>query len=209
MEYLPLIATVSLLNLLAAMSPGPDFVMVVKNALNHNRNIAIYTSVGIALGLTIHIMYCVVGIGIIISRSILLFNIIKIMGAIYLIYMGIGAMLSKGSKLAGSDSETVKQLLTPMQAVKTGFLTNVLNPKATLFFLGLFTFVIRPGTPIYVLIILTLIIIFTAIIWFTIVSVFFTQKRIKDAFLRFERKINLVFGGLLILLGLKIAFTTK
>jgi RhtB (resistance to homoserine/threonine) family protein len=209
MEYLPLIATVSLLNLLAAMSPGPDFVMVVRNALNHNRNIAIYTSLGIALGLTVHILYCVAGIGIIISKSIVLFNIIKFLGAMYLIYMGISTMLSKGSKLADNDIETVKQLLTPMQAVKTGFLTNVLNPKATLFFLGLFTFVIRPGTPIYVLIILTIIVILTAIIWFTIVSVFFTQKKIKDAFFRFERKINLVFGGLLILLGLKIAFTTR
>jgi threonine/homoserine/homoserine lactone efflux protein len=57
MDYLPLIATVSFLDLLAAMSPGPDFVMVVRNALNHSGSIAIYTSFGIAMGQTFHIIH--------------------------------------------------------------------------------------------------------------------------------------------------------
>ena len=90
-----------------------------------------------------------------------------------------------------------------------GFLTNVLNPKATMFFLGLFTFVISPDTPVYVVVIISLIMILTAIIWFTIVAVFFTQKRIQDSFIRFEGVINKTFGALLILLGIKIALLQK
>ena len=85
------------------------------------------------------------------------------------------------------------------------FLTNVLNPKATLFFLGLFSLVVKPDTPYYILGILALIMILTAMGWFMIVALFFTQKAVQNAFLRFEKILNKVLGGLLVALGIKIA----
>ena len=141
MNYLPLIGTVALLNLLAAVSPGPDFVMTVRNSLCYSRRAGIYTAVGISLALLVHLFYCAAGIGYIISKSVLLFSVLKMLGAGYLIYLGIGSILAKGSRLdmmnekAGTD-------LTKFQAFRMGFLTNVLNPKATLFFMSLFTLVI-------------------------------------------------------------------
>jgi threonine/homoserine/homoserine lactone efflux protein len=88
-----------------------------------------------------------------------------------------------------------------------GFLTNVLNPKATLFFLSLFTLVIGNSTPLYVVLTISLIIVLTALIWFTVVSIFFTQQRVQKAFLKYEKGINRVLGGFLVLLGIKIALT--
>lgn len=206
MDNLHLIGTVALLNLFAAMSPGPDFVMAVKNSLTYSRRTGIFTGIGIGLGISIHILYCAAGVGYIISKSIIVFNVIKYLGAAYLIYMGVMSILSKGARI---DIEKAAKLpdMTRFQAIKTGFLTNVLNPKATLFFLGLFTFMIKPDTPVSVIIVLALIMIFTAIIWFTIVAMFFTQKRIQNAFNRFEKYFNRFFGGLLVLLGIKIALT--
>lgn len=188
------------------MSPGPDFVMAVKNSLTYSRRTGIFTGIGIGLGISIHILYCAAGVGYIISKSIIVFNVIKYLGAAYLIYMGVMSILSKGARI---DIEKAAKLpdMTRFQAIKTGFLTNVLNPKATLFFLGLFTFMIKPDTPVSVIIVLALIMIFTAIIWFTIVAMFFTQKRIQNAFNRFEKYFNRFFGGLLVLLGIKIALT--
>jgi RhtB (resistance to homoserine/threonine) family protein len=206
MEYLPLIASAALLNLIAAISPGPDFIMAVRNSLVYSRKVGICTGVGIACGLMIHITYCAIGLGFIISKSIVLFNIIKFLGAAYLIYMGIGSIRSKKSNIVIDENERHAEIM-PLQAIKIGFLTNALNPKATLFFLGLFTFVVKPGIPVWVVSILAAIMVSTAIIWFTVVAIFFSQKRIKDAFLKFERKINCVFGSLLILLGIKIALT--
>ncbi|NJO68320.1 MAG: LysE family transporter [Bacteroidetes bacterium] len=205
-EFLPLIGTVALLNLFAAISPGPDFVMAVRNSVTYSRKTGIFTGIGIGLGISIHILYCAAGVGYIISKSILVFTIIKYLGAIYLIYMGIMAIVSKTTKIE-IDEETKLQDLTRFQAIKTGFLTNVLNPKATLFFLGLFTFVVKPHTPISILVILSLIMILTAIGWFTIVALFFTHKKIRSSFTRFEQYFNKFFGGLLILLGIKIALT--
>ncbi|MEI6275531.1 MAG: LysE family transporter [Prolixibacteraceae bacterium] len=206
MGYLPLIGTVALLNLLAAVSPGPDFVMTVRNSLCYSRRAGIFTAIGISLGLLVHLFYCAAGIGYIISKSILLFSIIKLLGAGYLIYMGIGSILSKGSRLDMMNVQSGADL-TWFQAFRMGFLTNVLNPKATLFFLSLFTLVIGNSTPLYVVLTISLIIVLTALIWFTIVSIFFTQQRVQKAFLKYEKGINWVLGGFLVLLGIKIALT--
>jgi RhtB (resistance to homoserine/threonine) family protein len=208
MDNLTLIGTVTLLNALAAISPGPDFVMAVRNSLNYSRRTGIFTGIGIGMGISIHIFYCAVGIGYIISKSIIAFTIIKYLGAAYLIYMGIGSIIAKGSKIEIKENKELKDL-TRLEAVKTGFFTNVLNPKATMFFLGLFTFVIKPETPSYVVIITSVIMIITAISWFTLVALFFTQKRVQTVFLKFEGIINKVFGGLLILLGIKIALANR
>lgn len=208
MDNITIIGTATLLNALAAMSPGPDFVMAVRNSLNYSRRTGIFTGIGIGLGISVHIIYCALGIGYLISKSLLLFTIIKYLGAAYLAYMGVKSILAKKSNLEITETRETRDM-TRMQAIKTGFLTNVLNPKATMFFLGLFTFVIKPETPSLVVFVIALIMILTAITWFTLVALFFTQRRVQLAFFRFEGIINKVFGGLLILLGIKIAMATR
>ena len=208
MEYLPLIGTVALLNLLGAMSPGPDFVMTVRNTLCYSRRSGIFTGLGISAALMIHLFYCAAGIGLLISKSILLFTLIKILGAGYLIYMGIASILAKGSKL-DLVAEKSRTDLTRLQAFKMGFLTNVLNPKVTLFFLGLFTFVIANSTPVYIILIISAIVIATAFCWFSVVSISLSQPKIQQAFLKYERTINYTLGGFLMLLGIKIALTFR
>ncbi len=208
MEYLPLIGTVSLLNLLAAVSPGPDFVMIVKNSLCYSRKTGIFTAIGIGLGLCVHLAYCAAGIAIIISKFDVVFSIIKFLGAGYLIYIGLTSIFAKNSKLDLTTERPVDDL-TFMQAFKMGFFTNILNPKVTLFFLSLFTFVISPTTPTYIVLFLSFIMVMTAFVWFTIVSIFFTQQKVQKAFLRFEKPINRFMGSLLVILGIKIALTFK
>ena len=208
MHYLTLIGTVAFLNLLAAMSPGPDFVMSVRNSLNYSRKAGIFTGIGIGLGIGIHITYCAAGVGFIIAKSLTVFTIIKFIGAAYLIYIGVSSIIAKKSGIEITEEKKSVDL-TSFQAIKIGFLTNLLNPKATLFFLGLFTFVVNHETPLYVILIISFIMIVTAMLWFTLVALFFTQKRIQVAFLKFENIINKSFGGLLILLGIKIAMTKQ
>lgn len=206
MEYLPLIGTVAFLNLLAAMSPGPDFVMVVRNSLCYSRKSGIYTSLGISLALGIHLFYCAAGIGLLISKSEALFSIIKFLGAGYLFYMGLTSVLAKESKLDVAAEKALTDL-RPAAAFRMGFLTNVLNPKATLFFLSLFTFVIGSSTPVYIVLIISAIIMLTALSWFTVVSIFLAQPTVQKVFLKYEKAVNYTLGGFLILLGIKIATT--
>lgn len=193
-----------MINLLGAMSPGPDFVVVVRNSLNHSAKAGIYTGIGVGLGILVHITYCAVGIGLLISRSEFLFNLIKYLGAAYLAYMGISALRSKQAAvdLSGQADQSA---LHPLLAIKNGFLTNLLNPKATLFVLGLFSFIVSPNVPVSVILLLAIVMVLTAIGWFTLVSLFFNYKHIKEFYFRYEIWVNRLFGVLLILLSIKIA----
>jgi len=206
MEYLPLIGTVSLLNLLAVISPGPDFVITVRNSLCYSRRAGIFTSLGISTALCIHLFYCAAGIGYIISTSFVLFSILKVLGAGYLIYLGVSSFMAKGSRIDLAEERTGTDL-TRLKAFRMGFLTNVLNPKATLFLLSLFTLVIGNFTPVYIILTISAIIILTAFIWFTIVSIFLAQQNVRRVFLKYERAINRTLGGFLVFLGVKIILT--
>ncbi len=208
MEYLPLIGTVALIHLLAVMSPGPDFVMCVKNALTHSRKTGIWTAVGFGAGISVHVFYCLAGLGLIISKSILIFSVIKFLGAAYLIYIGFKSAFSKSSKIEIGESPTQKEI-SPWAAIKMGFLTNVLNPKATLFFLSLFTLVISPETPLLIREIMGGIMVLQTILWFSLVSIFLSQKKIRLVFDRFQNLFNKSFGAILIALGLKVALSQR
>src|SRR5579884_29193 len=131
MQYLGIILTVALIHLLAVVSPGPDFMMVTRNSLIYSRKTGIYSAVGLGLGILVHVTYSLVGIGLLIAKSILLFNTIKFLGAAYLIYIGYKSLTSKSSDLEMVDQNR-KNDISRLQAVRIGFLTNVTNPKATL-----------------------------------------------------------------------------
>lgn len=156
------------------------------------------------MALGVHLVFWAAGIGLIISKSIVLFSLIKYLGAGYLIYMGIGSILSKVSKLNIKEERKGSDLMRS-QAFRMGFLTNVLNPKVTMFFLSLFSFVIGNSTPVYVILTISAIIIGTAFTWFTIVSIFLAQQNVQRAFLKYEMTINRILGGFLILLGVRLA----
>lgn len=207
METLALIGTVTLIHLLAVISPGPDFILCARNSLTYSRKIGVWTAVGFGLGICVHIFYSLAGLALVISQSILLFNAIKLLGAGYLIYIGIKSLFSKSASIEIEKGEKGK--LSTLSAIKMGFLTNVLNPKATLLFLSLFTMVISPDTPKLVLGGISAIMITNTVLWFSFVSVLLTQKKVRTVFERFQNIFNKAFGGLLIALGVKVALMDK
>lgn len=208
MQNLALIGSVALIHLLAVMSPGPDFILCIRNALTYSRKTGIWTAVGFGLGMSVHISYCLAGLAILISKSILIFNSIKLLGACYLIWIGIKSLRSKGSTINVS-TEAQKVDISVFQAIKMGFLTNVLNPKVTLFFLSLFTLVISPNTPRMVMGIMSLVMIIDTILWFSLVSTLMTQNKIRSQFEKYQNGFSKTFGALLVALGIKVAISER
>ena len=197
---------------LALMSPGPDFVVAVRNSIVHSRRIGIFTALGFALGVLIHIAYAVIGIAAIISQSILLFNIIKYAGAAYLIYLGFQALRSKGMGKKAVDnalSQKAKRKMTDLKALRSGFITNVLNPKASLFFLAIFTQVVEPTTPILWQITYGVSFAIMTFFWFALVATVLTQGPVRNLFLKATKWIDRVCGSVLIALGIKVATTAN
>ncbi len=194
---------VATFHILAAMSPGPDFAIVCRNSISFGRRLGLATAVGIALGLSVHILYCLVGIGVIISQSILLFNVMKLAAAGYLVWIGFKALRSKASDLQSFQS--TKERLSAWGGFRDGFLTNVLNPKAALFFLALFTVSVSHETTVMTKIFYGVWMIFATMIWFGCVAVFFSNSRVRGVFSRIGHWFDRIMGGLLIALGVKIA----
>ena len=208
MEYLALIGTVALIHILAVMSPGPDFIMAVRNSLTYSRKTGLWTAVGFGMGIAVHITYCLAGLALLISKSILLFNVIKFLGAGYLIYIGFKSIRSKSSHLE-IGKQAKKTDISAFRAVRMGFLTNVLNPKATIFFLSLFTLVISPDTPGTVMGIMSAFMVISTIAWFSLVAIMLTQPRIREIYERFQGFLGKTFGTLLVVLGVKVALSEQ
>jgi RhtB (resistance to homoserine/threonine) family protein len=205
---LALVFTVIGVHLLAVISPGPDLVMAIRNSLTYSRKTGIWTAVGFGLGIAVHIAYSLAGLALIISQSIIIFNIIKYIGAAYLIYIGARSLFAKDGQTEVQLGES-KEDISALSAVKTGFLTNVLNPKATIFFLSLFTMIISPETSFLTLGIASLVMIVNTVLWFSLVAVIFTHKRTRNVYNKFQGVINKSFGAILVALGVKIALTNQ
>ena len=208
MDSITLIGTVTLVHLLAVISPGPDFVMACRNALLYSRKTGIWTAVGFGLGIAVHISYALFGLAWVVAQSVILFSVIKYLGAAYLIFIGVQSFLSKTKTLEPGVVSKQKDI-PPMVAIRMGFVTNVLNPKATLFFLSLFTMVVGPEVSVFEMTIISIILIGVTVLWFSLVAVIMTQKRIRQTFERYQGVFNKSLGGLLVALGIKIALMQK
>lgn len=201
--YLSAFLTIALLHFLAVVTPGPDFAMVTKNAIVYSRKSAVYTALGIALGLCVHITYCILGLAIVIAHSLLLFSIIKYCGAAYLIYVGLKSLTAKSVQLQHYHHQD-KNDLTSTQALRQGIFCNVLNPKATLFFLGLFTLVVKPQTPIMIQLAYGTEMMLMTFLWFSLVANFMTHDTIKSRIQKVQHRISHVMGGFFIFFGVKL-----
>jgi len=205
-HYLAEFLTVALLHLLAVVSPGPDFVMISRSSIVYSRKTGVYSALGLALGILVHITYSLVGIGYIIAKSVLIFSTIKLLGAGYLVYIGIKSLKAQPAK-SFEPQLVEKQNITRLAAIRTGFLTNVLNPKVTLFFLAIFTQVIHKDTPLAIKILYGAEMSLMTFTWFAFVSVVLSHQKIKKTFVRVQHYLERTMGVLLIGLGIKVALS--
>ena len=208
MEVLFSFGTFAIIAFLAAVSPGPDFLVVSKNSLAHSRAAGMWTALGVGSALLVHVTYTLIGIGLIISKSLLIFSVIKILGAIYLIWLGGNLLWSKGEHHT-LVSETAPTPKAPSTAFKEGFLTNVLNPKATVFFVSIFTQFVSPGLPKIIQAAYGLEVAVIVAAWFVLLSATLTVPWIKNRMSTIQNRLMKVMGIALILLGVKVAVDSR
>ncbi len=201
--------TVAFVHLLAVASPGPDFAIVVKQSVTQSRKIVLWTAFGVALGILVHVAYSLLGIGFIISQSIFLFTTIKLLGAAYLLFIGWKSLTAKKPHQNLSSLDAQHPQMSAWNAVKVGFLCNALNPKATLFFVALFTQVIAPTTPIALQLFYGLYMSVATFLWFSMLGSVMTMQIIRRHVDVFHQWAERMMGTVLIALGLKVAFATR
>ena len=201
-EFLGLMAVFSIM----IVSPGADFAIVVRQSIVHGRRSAIMTSLGIGFSLLFHISYTVLGLGLLVSKSLLLFGLLKWAGAAYLVYLGIKALRAPAMEAPADVVENVPQKkISDGRSFLMGFVTNALNPKAVLFFLSLFSALVSHETPVLIQASYGVFMALALIAWFVAVSTFFTIQSVRDRFVSWGKWFNRVTGMVFIGLGIKLA----
>jgi RhtB (resistance to homoserine/threonine) family protein len=202
--------TIAVLMILSAMLPGPDFALVIKNTISYSRRAGLFTSFGVGSAILVHITYCALGLAIVISQSIVLFNTVKYIGAAYLIYLGVTALLAKSpAPIKNTAIKTSKKSITDFKAFRQGFLCNLLNPKATLFFLALFTMIIKPDTSVKWEIIFAIEMFVIITTWFCFLTLILSHPAVLHGLNKIEKVISKALGVFLVGFGVALAFIKK
>ncbi|MCJ8169990.1 LysE family translocator [Atopomonas sediminilitoris] len=199
--------TVALVHLLAVASPGPDFAVVVRESVSQGRRAGLLTAWGVGAGILVHVAYSLLGIGLIVSQSIVAFNVLKYLAAAYLVWIGIKALRAKANPEAANIAQQPAHAMSAWQSFSLGFITNGLNPKATLFFLSLFTLVISHNTPVLVQGAYGVYLALATGAWFTLVAMLFSQTRVRAGFARMGHWFDRVMGVVLVGLGVQLVLS--
>ena len=194
--------SIATIHLFAVMSPGPDFTIILKQSVSHGRKASMVTSLGIGVGILFHIFFCIIGLGLVISQSSMLFNIIKVLGALYLGFIGIKSIL--GDKKINEPYESRIKNQKPLNSFTLGLLTNILNPKATLFFLSLYAMIITSETSISIQVAYGIWMSIITGLWFCLLSIFLTNSFIGNRINSFSHIIQIGTGGVLIFFAIKL-----
>ncbi len=193
--------TVAILHLFAVVSPGPDFALITRQSLRFNRRVAIWTSLGIGVGILFHCLLAITGLVILITSNELFSTILKIIGSAYLLYLGITSVI--GNQKKSELEEKDKENLNKFNGFLVGLITNITNVKAILFFVTVFSVVIDAGNSLS-LIFYGVYMALATFLWFAFISYVFTSNKFKNKFSSFLTIFEKGIGMILILLSLQI-----
>ena len=207
MDVLQGLLLITSIHALAAISPGPDFVLVSQQTLVNGKKAGFMCSVGIALGLAVHILYSSFGLAALIASSEINLWAIKILGGSYLCYLGIKGLQAKPA--TGEYTANLKTVKHPSvrKSISMGFFCNALNPKAPIYFVALFTLVLSPDMPLYQIAIYGVWMMVIQLAWFSTVVGLLSRPTINQKFKAAGLWVDRVLGGTMIALAIKVLVT--
>nr|WP_231616534.1 LysE family transporter [Pseudoalteromonas sp. SWN29] len=190
----------------AVASPGPDFAVVLKQSVQQGRRNALWTSAGVGAAILLHVGYCVLGVALILTQSPSLFMALKYLAGAYLAYLGVQAL--RAAKPPASNQDNIETKTVAEESVwlafRRGFFTNALNPKATLFFMSLFTLVISPTTPTSIQVGYGVYMALATWAWFSMLSLVLCKPSVRGFFQKSGYWFDRGIGVILIALAIRV-----
>jgi RhtB (resistance to homoserine/threonine) family protein len=191
--------------ILLNLTPGPDTLYILGRSIAQGREAGVASALGISVGSIFHTFAAALGLSAILATSALAFGTIKLIGAAYLVFLGIKMLLDRRKQLSLPSNFRRR---TTIAAFRQGILTNVLNPKVALFFLAFLPQFIDPAsrTKVPAFLALGLTFVTTGTIWCLVLawfaSAFSERLRANETV---GQWLNRAAGGLFVLLGLRLA----
>lgn len=200
--------TVAIAHFLALLSPGPDFVLVVKSAFKGNRKNSVGVALGIAIANAVYIGLCLVGVGAILSTSVSLMIALKVIGGLFLMYIAFNALKAPRNAyqnmVATSEHSTAFSLLSFLKEFATGFLSGILNPKNLLFYLSLFTVALTPDISLQFKVLLGAWMTAVVFLWDVAIICFLSNDKVRRKFIKMAFYVDKVTGLILGAIGFGI-----
>jgi threonine/homoserine/homoserine lactone efflux protein len=207
-NLLSIFVTVAIAHFLALLSPGPDFLLIVKSTIQNERK----DTIGIALGITsanaVYISLCLVGVGSILTTSVFLMITLKVIGGLFLIYLAIQSLHASKNSYNGLDiadpTNSNLKKSTFFKEFLTGFMSGVLNPKNLFFYLSLFTVVLTPDISFAFKLSLGIWMTVVVFLWDLMVIFVLSTRTMQSKFTKGAYYIDKVAGVLLGFIGIAI-----
>lgn len=196
--------------LIMNLTPGADTMYILGRSIAHGKKAGILSALGISTGAIFHILFATMGLSIILAKSATAFEIVKYLGATYLIFLGIKAIFKKADGKLELNNK--KETANYKNIYFSGILTNILNPKVALFFLAFLPQFIDPKYTNSSLsfLILGLTFLLTGTIWCLVIALF--ASKLSNS-MRNNHKVKLwldrITGGIFVALGIKLALMKK
>ncbi len=199
---------------MALLSPGPDVALVVQNATRYGRRTGVFIALGLSCGIVIHSLLSLTGISYLVHQQPALFAMVQLAGGGYLFYLGLGALKSiyttwRSPQAVGVNNERYKLIENQRQAFSRGFITNIFNPKALVFFISLMSSLVPVGMSFSGKGIALLILWGLSFMWFSslawMLSTARLQKRLQSLTVYIDAVCGIIFtliGGLILLQAL-------
>jgi threonine/homoserine/homoserine lactone efflux protein len=196
---------VAFLHLMAAISPGPAVLMSARTGVTEGLRTGAFLAIGIGAGAVVWAAAALFGLALIFQAAPALLWALKIAGGLYLIHMAWGMWRDADQPLDMSESSRPPR--SAASAFRLGLITQLSNPKPAILFSAIFIGTVPQGTPAWVIAALLTVVFLNEAIWNTLVARIFSFQRSKAAYISLKTIIDRSFGGLLALLGIKIAAT--
>ena len=197
----PLIS-IALIHFFALISPGPDFFFVTQSAIRQSRSHALFAALGISLSILVWSICAISGLHYLFQKMAWLQQVLMILGGIYLFYLGIQLFKSAFSKQQDSASPVrASSSKSRLTLFLQGFLTNMANPKALVYFSSVFALAINIDAPLSTQSSLLFLIWIESLVWFALVAYLFSWQKMNTYYQRFSNWIDGLTGGIFISFG--------
>jgi len=199
--------TVALAHFLALLSPGPDFLLIVKSAIKNGSRKSTGIAAGISSANALYIALCIIGVGSVLASSIKIMIALKIMGGLFLVYLAIQALRAKKrdyNELMLADHSEAPVTASWAREFSTGFISGISNPKNLLFYLGLFSLVLTRDVGLPFKIFLGLWMTGMVFLWDAAIIYILSANRVRRKFARFAYYLDKITGAVLGMIGVTI-----
>ncbi len=205
MDNLTIVSTVVVAHFMALISPGPDFLLLVKSSLSNTANRAIGMALGIAIANGIYIALCIIGVGAIIVKSFYLMVALKILGGLFLLYVAYHAIKAKKSDyqilVSPQMNSTIQNGRSFFAEFTLGLISGLSNPKNIIFYLSLFSVVLTPSVSLGLSVALGVWMVLLVFLWDTMIVLILSKQQIRKTFAKIAFYLDKIAGILLGVIG--------